>query len=312
MFETNVAFMFPGQGAQRVKMGKDFYDNFPVFKNNFDRYSNVLNIDLKKLCFEENELLNQTEYTQVAMLSVSLATLKLLHKYDITSDVNLGYSLGEYGALVSSNVFGDEDALRIVKERGRIMANAVPSSLGAMAAVIGLDNETIQKSLSNLENVWIANYNYNGQVTITGLKNSVEKASSLLKEQGARVIMIPVSGPFHSPLLKKAGDELKNVLDTVNLTPLETPYMPNVTGMYETDNTNVKLLLEKQVYSPVMWARSIEILKVEKYKTLIEVGTGHTLAGFCKKSKMDASIFTTDTVSEFEEMVTTLKENAKE
>lgn len=311
MFNTDTAFLFPGQGAQHPRMGKDFYDAFPLFKNTFDRYSDVLKLDLKQLCFEENDRLNLTEYTQIAMLSVSLSTLKMVEKYDIHPDVTLGYSLGEYGALVASGVLKDEDALLIVQQRAKIMANAVPIGTGAMAAVIGLDNHTVEDILRNKDNVWIANYNYNGQVTITGLKQSVENVIPLLKEAGARVIVIPVSGPFHSPLLKNAGEELGRVLKNFEFHPLSVPYMPNVSGMYETDNTNTKLLLEKQVYSPVMWSRSLEILRIEKYSTCIEIGTGHILTGFNKKAKLEAKSYTTDTVKEFEEMVLALKENKK-
>lgn len=306
-----IAFMFPGQGAQRVKMGKDYYDEFPVFKNAFDRYSEVLKIDLKKLCFEENDSLNRTQFTQVAMLSVSLSTLKLLEKYDIKADVNLGYSLGEYGALVSSGVLTDDEALLLVKERGRIMEEACPKGFGAMAAVIGLKDSEVEEVVDKIDNVWIANYNYDGQVTITGLKEGVDEASAKLKERRARVIQIPVSGPFHSPLLKAASEEFGKILDTVKVSTLKTPYMPNVSGIYETDSTNTKLLLEKQIYSPVMWSRSLEILKVEKYDTLIEVGTGHTLVGFCKKSHFDAKLFSTDTVDEFKELILSLKGDEK-
>ena len=201
-----IAFVFPGQGAQVVGMGKDFYENSELSKNIFDEAAELLDFDVKKVCFEENEAINITEYTQAAMLTTSVAMLEVLKEKGLKPDVCAGLSLGEYCALVASGVMDFEDALKAVRQRGILMQEAVPTGIGAMSAIIGLDADVIAGICDKIDEVSVANYNCPGQIVITGKKEAVEKANEELKEAGARrCVMLNVSGPFHSEMLKTAG-----------------------------------------------------------------------------------------------------------
>lgn len=281
---SKIAFMFPGQGAQYVGMGKEFYENSEISRSVIDKATEVLDFDMAELLFEENENINITEYTQAAMVATSISILEVLKSKGIKSEVNLGLSLGEYCALVASNVMSYEDALRAVRKRGIYMQQEVPLGLGAMAAVLGLDTSVIEKICEETGNVAIANYNCPGQIVISGEVASVEKASEKLKEAGAkRVVMLNVSGPFHSKMLKGAGEKLGKVLDDITINNPTVPYVTNVTADYVKDNSEIKDLLVKQVYSSVKWQQSIEKLIADGFDTFIEIGAGKTLCGFVKK-----------------------------
>lgn len=295
------AFLFPGQGAQKISMGKDFYTSYATFRNFFDHASDVLGINLKDLCFTENDDINKTEYTQCAILSVSLGILKLLNENGIQASCSAGYSLGEYASLVQSGVMSEDDALRVIKERGKLMNRESGSGKGGMAAIIGLSNKDVEDTLKGLDNIGIANYNYDGQVTISGEIESVKKAAELLKEKGARrAVLLNVSGPFHSPLLKKAGEDLlKGVLSEVQINKPCLPYIPNLTGKFIEDNDDIRSLLARQVYSPVRWSDSMDTLIKNGYDTFIEVGPGHVLSGFLKKRKENITVLSSDTVEEY-------------
>ena len=209
-----IVFMFPGQGAQYVGMGKDFYDSFACSKEIFDKANEVLDIDVKKLCFEENEDINITEYTQAAMVTASVAILKKIEEMGLKPDLTAGLSLGEYCALVASDVMSFEDAVKVVRQRGILMQDTVPAGEGAMSAVLGMKKEAIEAVLPDVEGiVTIANYNCPGQIVISGESKAVAEAGEALKEAGAkRVLPLKVSGPFHSPMLKPAGEKLLDVL----------------------------------------------------------------------------------------------------
>lgn len=299
------AFMFPGQGAQYVGMGKDFYDQITVSKNAFDTASKVVGIDLPKLCFEENDHLNVTEYTQIAMLTVEAAMLFALQEKGIKSDVNIGLSLGEYGALVASEVLSFEDACKVVRQRGIFMEKEVPAGQGAMSAVLGLDADIIQNCIENIEGcVQIANYNCPGQIVISGDLNAVADAGKALVDAGARrVIPLNVSGPFHSQLLKGAGDKLGTVLDQVTINDLKVPYVANYTAQYVTNKNDVKELLEKQVYSSVKFEQSIRLLIEDGVDTFIEIGPGKTLSGFMKKISKEVKVFNVEKVEDMDKIM---------
>lgn len=281
---SKIAFVFPGQGAQYVGMGKDFYDNFQEAKEVFAQAEEVSGLDVAAICFEENDKIHQTEYTQIAMLTVELAIAKVLKAKGITPDVTAGLSLGEYGAVVTAGVMSEKDALRVIRKRGILMQNAVPSG-GAMAAVLGSDQPTIEKVCEETEGiVSIANYNCPGQIVITGEETAVDKACESLKEAGAkRCVKLNVSGPFHSALLETAGDELFEVLKTVELGEKKIPYLTNVTGDYVQNTAQVKELLKKQVSSSVRWQQNVEQMIADGVDVMIEVGPGKTLSGFLRK-----------------------------
>ncbi len=304
-----IAFVFPGQGAQYTGMGKDFYEKYPISKAVFDTASTATGLDLPALCFEENENLNVTEYTQIAMLAVEAAITAALREAGIAPDVTAGLSLGEYGALIASEVLSPEDAFRVVRKRGIYMQQAVPTG-GAMSAVIGMDGETIAKICEETDGiVSVANYNCPGQIVITGEESAVEKASQALKEAGARrIIPLNVSGPFHSAMLTEAGKKLGKELDEVEIRDIRVPYLTNVTADYVEDKKDVKDLLIKQVSSSVRWQQSVERMLEDGVDTFIEIGPGKTLTGFLRKIDRKATGFNIEKVEDLEEVIENLKE----
>lgn len=305
---NKIAFIYPGQGAQKAGMGKDFYAYSPLAAEIYDKASEILNIDMKALCFEENDLLDQTEYTQAAMVTTCLAMTAVLEEAGLNPDVTAGLSLGEYCAIASAGGMTTEDAIRLVRKRGILMQNTVPKGKGAMAAVIGAETELIEKCLAPIEDVSIANYNCPGQIVITGETKAVEEASEKLKEAGAkRTVMLNVSGPFHSPMLEKAGEELAEVLKDVELSPLKVPYVTNVTAEQVSDIGMTRDLLAKQVSSSVKWQQSMENLIADGVDTFVEIGPGKTLAGFMRKISRDVKVYNIGTWDDVEKVVENLK-----
>jgi len=302
------AFIFPGQGAQYVGMGQDFYKAFPVCREVFDIASEASGVDIAKLCFEENEQLNQTEYTQICMLAVEAAILKAVEQQGITSDVNAGLSLGEYGALAASGAMELDDAFRVVRRRGILMQEAVPSG-GAMAAVLALDAGVIEEVCEGIHGiVSIANYNCPGQIVITGEEGAVEAACEALKAAGAkRTVRLKVSGPFHSPMLAGAGEKLGEVLAGVKLKEFTTPYITNVTADYVTSTKEIKALLCRQVASGVRWQQSVERMLADGADTFIEIGPGKTLSGFMRKINRDVKMMNIENIADFEKVTAVMK-----
>ena len=279
-----IAFMFPGQGAQYIGMGKDFYDAIPVCREMFELAGKASGLDVAGLCFEENDKINITEYTQIAMLAAEVAILKAVEDTGVKPDVTAGLSLGEYGALAASGVMSPEDVFKVVRQRGIYMQEAVPTG-GAMTAVLGLDASVIEKVCEETEGiVSIANYNCPGQIVITGEEGAVAAAAQSLTEAGAkRCVPLKVSGPFHSQMLADAGDRLGKGLEEVAVCDIQVPYIANVTADYVTDKGQVKELLTKQVSSSVRWEQTIRRMIEDGVDTFIEIGPGKTLSGFMRK-----------------------------
>lgn len=299
-----VAFMFPGQGSQYIGMGKEFYDTFPVCKEVFETASKAGGLDVVSLCFEENEQIHITEYTQIAMIAAEVAMLKALEEKGVRPDVTAGLSLGEYGALVASGVLTAEDAFALVRKRGIYMQEAVPTG-GAMTAVLGLDTVKIEEACESTEgSVSIANYNCPGQTVITGEAAAVEAAAQKCQEAGAkRCVPLKVSGPFHSPMLAKAGEKLGEELKNVQIHPIEVPYIANVTADYVTNTEDVKPLLEKQVSSSVKWQQTIERMIADGVDTFIEIGPGKTLTGFMRKINREMKVYSIEKPEDMEEVL---------
>lgn len=288
-------------------MGKDFYEQSETARKVIDKATELLDIDMKALCFEENDKLDQTEYTQAALVTVCLAMEHVLRERGLKADVTAGLSLGEYCAIASAGGMTTEDAITTVRKRGILMQNAVPGGKGSMAAVLGLTGEAIEKVVDEIDGVTIANYNCPGQIVITGWKESVEKASEALKEAGAkRVLPLNVSGPFHSPMLEEAGKELGQVLENVELSPLEIPYVTNVTAEYVTDISETKALLAQQVASSVRWQQSVENMIADGVDTFVEIGPGKTLAGFMRKISRDVKVYNVGTWEDVDKVVSEL------
>lgn len=301
---SKVAFVFPGQGAQYVGMGKDFYEQIPVSKKVYTIASEVTGLNLPGLCFKENEQIDITEYTQIAMLATEAAMLAALQEKGVKADVAAGLSLGEYGAILTAGAMSLEDVFRVVRQRGILMQKAVPTG-GAMCAVLGMDGEKIAKICEETEGiVSVANYNCPGQIVITGEEGAVAAAAEKLKEAGARrCIPLKVSGPFHSEMLKGAGEKLAGVLVDVELKEFSMPYVTNVTADYVTDISEIKELLGRQVYSSVRWQQSVERMIADGVDTFIEIGPGRTLTGFLKKINKNVTGLHIEKVEELEEVV---------
>ena len=303
-----LAFVFPGQGAQYVGMGKEFYEQISVSRKVYTIASEVTGLNLPGLCFEKNEQIDITEYTQIAMLTTEAAILAALQEKGVKADVAAGLSLGEYGAILTAGAMSLEDVFRVVRQRGILMQEAVPTG-GAMCAVLGMDGEKIAKICDETEGiVSVANYNCPGQIVITGETSAVEEAAEKLKEAGAkRTVMLNVSGPFHSPMLKPAGEKLGKVLETVGFTPLQMPYVTNVTAEPVDDISETKELLMEQVSSSVRWEQSMERMIEEGVDTFVEIGPGKTLSGFMRKINRDVNMYHIGAWEDVEVVVNALK-----
>lgn len=300
---NKIAFIFPGQGAQKCGMGKDFYEQSETAREVYDTASRLLDIDMKALCFEENDKLDITEYTQAALVTTCIAMAKVAEEKGLKADVAAGLSLGEYCAIWAAGGIRYEDAITTVRKRGILMQEAVPAGEGAMAAVMGMTGDEIENVIEGMDGVSIANYNCPGQIVITGETKAVQAASEKLKESGAkRVIPLNVSGPFHSDMLTKAGEKLAEVLKEVELNALEIPYVTNVTADYVEDISKTKQLLAVQVASSVRWQQSMERMIADGVDTFVEIGPGRTLAGFMRKIDKNVKVYNIATIEDVDKV----------
>lgn len=289
---SKVAFLYPGQGVQAAGMGKDFYENSTLSREVFDKASETLGLDMRELCFTENDRLDLTEYTQAALVTTYLAITRELESRGVHADIAAGLSLGEYAAIAAAGAMTDMQAVSLVRKRGILMQNTVPAGEGAMCAVLALDEKVIEQVLNGMEDVSIANYNCPGQIVITGRTKQVIAAKEKLEAQGARrCILLNVSGPFHSPLLKEAGEKLFAEMEKMEFGQLSIPYITNVTAQKVTDAGEIKPLLARQVYSPVQWMQSVKTMLEEGADTFVEIGPGRTLAGFMKKIAPEVKVY---------------------
>jgi [acyl-carrier-protein] S-malonyltransferase len=285
---AKTAFLFSGQGAQYVGMGKDFYNNFSCSREIFEIAREVLGMDIEKLCFEgTSEDLNKTENTQPAILTTSIAALSALQKYGIKPDVTAGLSLGEYSALVCSGAIGFAEAVSLVKKRGQYMQEAVPIGVGKMLAILGLDDEKVERVCLEASREGIvepANYNYPGQVVIGGEMQAVDLAGEIARERGARrVIPLLVSAPFHTSMLRPASERLALELNNIQIGNMQMPVISNVIADYIEKKEMIKEFLMKQVMYPILWTRCILRMIQDGVDTFIEIGPGKVLSGFLKK-----------------------------
>ena len=285
-------------------MGQDFYEQSSVAKELFEMADQVLDFDVKQVCFEENSLLDQTAYTQAAMVTTCLAMTSEFLKHGIKPDVTAGLSLGEYAAIAVAGGMSYVDAIHLVRVRGILMEEAVPVGKGAMAAVLGMDARKIEELIKGRADVSVANYNCPGQIVITGMKDAVEEAMEDLVTAGAkRCIRLNVSGPFHSEFMKEAAEKLRAHMQRIPFQELELPYVTNVTAEYIQEAEKIEDLLVCQMVSPVRWLQSIEKMIAEGVDTFVEIGPGKTLSGFVKKINSEVHVYHIETIEQIGEVI---------
>ena len=309
---AKTAFLFSGQGAQAIGMGKELAEHYAVADKTFDEATESLGMDMKKLIWDgDSETLMITENTQPAILTMSVAALRVLEQEGVRADVVAGLSLGEYSAHVAAGSISFADAVRLVKKRGKYMQEEVPVGVGAMAAILGLEEEKVREACKKAESEGIvspANFNCPGQIAVAGEKAAVEKACEYAKELGAkRAVPLAVSAPFHCEMLKGAGEKLAKELENVTFSDLQIPLITNVTADYVQSRDDIKPLLIRQVSSSVLWQKGIERMIADGVDTFIEVGPGKALSGFMKKINKETTILNVEDMASLEATLTALK-----
>lgn len=287
----NRAFLFPGQGAQTVGMGKEFYEKYEEARKIYDAASEISGIDVKKICFEgPEEELNKTQNTQIAILTTSLAILEVLKSKGIEAKISTGLSLGEYGALIYGGFISFEDGIKLIQKRGYYMGNIIPNEEFSMAAVIGLESSKIEEVCSKIRNdgkfVVPANYNYSGQTVISGNTDGVDIAIEKLKENGARkIVKLKTSGPFHTEKLSEAKKEYEKELEKINFKHGDKKVIKNIDGKFYSENDNIKQILGNHIISPVRFDKAIQLMQSEGIEEYIEIGPRKSINRIYKKRK---------------------------
>lgn len=305
-----IGFLFPGQGAQNIGMGKDLYDKYKEYKNVYDEVEKNTGVKVSDLTFNSTEEeLSQTKNTQICILTMSLAILKLLEKNGIRADASMGLSLGEYGALIASKAISFQDGINLVKIRGELMQNLCPKGNWSMAAILGLDEKTLTNVCNKIDGFVVpANFNCPGQIVISGEKGAVDKAQEVLKIAGAkRALELKTSGPFHTEKLKEASKELRKELDKIAINNFEHKVIKNLDGKEYKETDDVKKILSYHITNPVRFEQGIQTMLDIGIDTFIEIGPGKTLTGFVKKSNKEVKTYNVNSVESFENLLAEFK-----
>lgn len=308
-----IAFVFAGQGAQKIGMGKELTENFACAADIFKRASDALGFDIEKMIFDGDEqTLMLTENTQPAVVTMSIAAYEVLKEKGIRPDIVAGLSLGEYSAHIASGTMTFEDGVRLVKKRGRYMQEEVPEGVGAMAAILGMDKEGVAECCRAASEIGVcepANFNCPGQIVVSGETAAVEKACEKAKELGAkRAVLLSVSAPFHCSMLRGAGEKLAKELENVQMHEMNIPVITNVTADYIADSDEVKGLLEKQVSNSVKWEESVRRMITDGVDTFVEVGPGKALSGFIKKIDRALNVHNVEDMASLEKTLAEIKQ----
>ena len=289
-----IGFLFPGQGAQSIGMGKDLYENYQEVRDIYENVHKITGVDIKKITFDGTEQeLSKTQNTQIAVLTMSLAILKLLEKKGINAEISAGLSLGVYTALIYSKCISFEDGVELVKKRGEYMQNLLPKGDWAMAAILGLEDEKVEEVCKKVVDGFVVpvNYNTQGQVVISGEKTAVEQAEIIAKEMGAKKVRIlKTSGPFHTKKLIEASNALRKDLEKININKFKTKVVKNINGDIYKDEENIKDILAEHMISPVKFSKCLETMLKMGIDTFVEIGPGKTLSGFVKRIKTEKEI----------------------
>ena len=289
-----IGFLFPGQGAQSIGMGKDLYENYQEVRDIYENVHKITGVDIKKITFDGTEQeLSKTQNTQIAVLTMSLAILKLLEKKGINAEISAGLSLGEYTALIYSKWISFKDGVKLVKKRGEYMQNLLPEGDWAMAAILGLEDEKVEEVCKKVVDGFVVpvNYNTQGQVVISGEKTAVEQAEIIAKEMGAKKVRIlKTSGPFHTKKLIEASNALRKDLEKININKFKTKVVKNINGDIYKDEENIKAILAEHMISPVKFSKCLETMLKMGIDTFVEIGPGKTLSGFVKRIKTEKEI----------------------
>ncbi len=307
-------FMFSGQGAQYAGMGKELYKNYSAAKDIFDRADEVLGYSIKDICFSDEEKLGETEFAQPAILTMSIAAMRVLKEQGVRAEMTAGLSLGEYSAYVASGAMDFEEAVALVQKRGKFMAEAVPSGEGAMYAIIGLDTEAVEAACKEAMEAGLglavpANYNAPGQIVIAGASGAVAEAAKIAKGKGAKMaVKLKVSGPFHTEMLKPVAEKLGPELEKMHIKPMDIPVYTNVDAHVVESEKDIIPLLTKQICCPVRFSNIIENMHERGADTFIELGPGKALCGFVKRTVKGVNILNVEDESSLAKTMAKLEE----
>ncbi len=309
-----IGFLFAGQGSQVVGMGKEMYDAYSSVRKIYDDVYKITGIDIAKISFEgPEETLNRTRYSQLVILTMSLAIVEILKENGILANMTAGLSLGEYTALIYSKAISFEDGVKLVKKRGEYMEELVPNGDWLMSAILGLSDEKVVEICNKVKNGFVVpvNFNCKGQVVISGEKDAVIEASNIAKEIGAKKVReLKTAGPFHTKMLKEASNALKKDLDLVSFSSIQVPVVKNIDGMLYEKNDKINEILASHMINPVYFSKQIETMIENDIDTFIEIGPGKTLSGFVKRTETEKekNIFNTSNISTLEETINFIKD----